>query len=709
MMRYVDGRARKLAPFIIDPESGLAKMEDGTMPTEEEIEALDKKMDEFYQKNSLVKQQIFSTIMDRLLLCMQKLELASRIWAKICNIHEGKTELVQIDLCRCLQDLRCDENTDVKVHFAKLLRLHESLAGMGASVEDRDFHAIILGSLQESYRPLLSSINATAKILQTPLSPYELLSVVSEEYKHRLLTDKCTSKRGSSSALTARGSNGKGRSPRTSKPKDDEVVCFNCEQKGHYKTDCWQPGGGKEGQGPNQHQKKGKRQVATAATESEPKENYVFATSDLIGLASKLNVPPERQSAIMDSGALSHFCPDRERFTNYVNIAPQDIQTADGTKISAVGKGDVSMDLPLGEKRTRVMLKDVLYAPKMVFTLISTNQIMAAGLAMHFEERMCKVLSPGPEHEVIAEISQIEGLYAVVSTQKHYAHIAKARLTLYQLHKVLGHMSQSAAKYTLEKGLITGVDLHEGSNEEFCEACAKSKSACHPFPKESRHRAKTYGDIIHTDLWGPAQMSSLAGSSYYMSFMDDYSRETTVTSLKQKSEALDAYKRYEARLTTQHGVRIKTLRSDHGGEYLSADFDAHLKDQGTICELTVHDSPQQNGVTERLNRTLVEHVRAMLLGRGMPKFLWAEAVSYAVWLKNHLPSRSIPSHTPFELVHGRYADVSVAHEFGTTVLVNVEKAGKLELHAEEAQFVGVDTESKGYRVYWESKRWVSVE
>src|SRR6267154_3594295 len=187
----------------------------------------------------------------------------------------------------------------------------------------------------------------------------------------------------------------------------------------------------------------------------------------------------------------------------------------------------------------------------------------------------------------------------------------------------------------------------------------KAKSAHCPFPKESMRRAKAYGEIIHTDLWGPAQTTSIGGSSYYMSFTDDYSRETAVTFLKQKSEALEAFRHYEARLTTQRdGLRIKRLQSDRGREYLSAEFDAHLKDHGITCELTVHDSPQQNGVAERLNCTLVEHARAMLIAQDMPKFLWAEAVNYAVWLKNRLPSSSIPGHTPFELVNTCLPDLS---------------------------------------------------
>jgi hypothetical protein len=116
-----------------------------------EIDELDKKIDEYQQKNALVKQQVFSTITDWLLLHVQNLGAASLIWAEICQIHEGKTELVQIDMRRRMQETRCDEGADVRTHFSELLKLRKSLAGMGVSIADTDFHAIILGSLPESY------------------------------------------------------------------------------------------------------------------------------------------------------------------------------------------------------------------------------------------------------------------------------------------------------------------------------------------------------------------------------------------------------------------------------------------------------------------------------------------------------------------------------------------------------------------------------
>ena len=584
---------------------------------------------------------------------------------------------------------------------------------MGAAIEDRDFYAIILGSLPESYRPLLSSINATARIAQKPLTPYELVNVISEEYEHRQLTDRRTPKKGSNTALTAKTGATKGRNPTGTTQANQDVTCFNCDRKGHYKADCWRPGGGKEGQGPQQKQKKGARSPKHAANsakepQGETQESYAFATSDLAGIAKGLKVPADRRGAIVDSGATSHFCPDRTKFVTFQSISPQQIYTADGSTLSAIGRGDVNIDLPLGDKRTTVVLKDALYAPKMAFTLISANRIAGAGLAVHFEDRLCRILSPGPQRKVVVEIPQVEGLYAVATQSKHHANVARTKLTVNELHRVLGHVSQTAVKHAVS--LVDGLELDTESNPEFCDTCVKAKATRQTFPQESKNRAKTYGEVIHTDLWGPAQTTSLGGHSYYISFTDDFSRETKLTFLKQKSEALASYKQYEAWLGRQRaGAKVKTVRSDRGGEYLSSEFDKYLQDNGIERQLTVHDSPQSNGVAERLNRTLVEHARAMLLARDLPKFLWAEAVNYATWLKNRLPSHAIPGHTPFDLIHGRRPSLSEAHEFGSPAYVRLENTGKLEARAEEVVFVGVDEESKGYRVYWPAKRRVSVE
>src|SRR5882757_5814427 len=284
------------------------------------------------------------------------------------------------------------------------------------------------------------------------------------------------------------------------------------------------------------------------------------------------------------------------------------------------------------------------------------------------------------------------------------------KVSVYKLHKILGHVAQEAVLHAYKKGLIEGIDLDIDSKPQFCDACAQAKATRQPYPAESKMHAHTYGEVIHTDLWGPAQTVSIGGNVYYISFTDDYSRETKIRFLKHKGDALEAFKQHVANLTRQHPeARVCKLRSDRGGEYMSNEFTQYLRDEGIERQLTVHDSPQQNGVAERLNRTLVEHARAMLLARNLPKFLWAEAIGYATWLKNRMPSRATPTLTPHALVYNTPANIARAHEFGCKVYVHQMDAGKLEARAEEALFVGIDDESKAYRVYWPERRRISAE
>jgi hypothetical protein len=103
----------------------------------------------------------------------------------------------------------------------------------------------------------------------------------------------------------------------------------------------------------------------------------------------------------------------------------------------------------------------------------------------------------------------------------------------------------------VQQGLIEGVELDSTSTLEFCEACMKAKAMCQPFPEEMANRAHTYGELVHMDLWGPAQTESIAGHLYYISFTDDFSRETKARFLKLKSEALSTLKDYKTELKRQ--------------------------------------------------------------------------------------------------------------------------------------------------------------
>ena len=147
---------------------------------------------------------------------------------------------------------------------------------------------------------------------------------------------------------------------------------------------------------------------------------------------------------------------------------------------------------------------------------------------------------------------------------------------------------------------------------------------------------------------------SIGGEKYFVTFIDDYSRCCKVYFIRHKSEVLNKFKEFESLVTAECGQSIGILRSDNGGEYISSEFKAYLKSKGIQQELTVPNSPQQNGIAERMNRTLMEAARCMLSQAGVPNNYWAEAVATAAYLRNRTPTRSFKTKTtPFERWYGK--------------------------------------------------------
>ena len=150
------------------------------------------------------------------------------------------------------------------------------------------------------------------------------------------------------------------------------------------------------------------------------------------------------------------------------------------------------------------------------------------------------------------------------------------------------------------------------------------------------------------------------GQRYFISFIDDYSRYMYLYMLHKKDEALDAFKIFKAEVEKQCGKQIKIVRSDRGGEYYGrytedgqapGPFAKFLQEHGIVAQYTMPNSPDQNGVAERRNRTLLDMVRSMLSSSNLPKSLWTEALKTTVYILNRVPTKAVPK-TPFELLKG---------------------------------------------------------
>lgn len=250
--------------------------------------------------------------------------------------------------------------------------------------------------------------------------------------------------------------------------------------------------------------------------------------------------------------------------------------------------------------------------------------------------------------------------------------------------------------------MANGMDVDLSSDINFdCEPCIMAKQSRRPFPEVSKTQYNNIGDLVCSNIWGPARVESLQRNTYYISFSDAASRHVHVDFLKSRAAALDRFRKYNLALENQTGKRIKILRVDNVKEYVQGAFRPYLESRGIILQTTSPYSPAQNGIAECLNRTLVEHARAMLLAHDAPRFLWQEAVAYACYLKNRSPTRALANKTPYEVFWGKRPDFQDIQEFGVPcwVLVPDSRKNKLEAKSEKYTFVGLNEHGTGWRYY----------
>jgi hypothetical protein len=151
---------------------------------------------------------------------------------------------------------------------------------------------------------------------------------------------------------------------------------------------------------------------------------------------------------------------------------------------------------------------------------------------------------------------------------------------------------------------------------------------------------------------------------------------------------------------------VKALRSDNGGEYISNEFKYFCSREGIRRELIVPHNPQQNGVAEKKNRTIVGAARAMLHDQGLPLHLWVEACNTVVYVQNRCPHRVLGMSTPEEAFTGKKPNVSHLKKFDSFVYVHVNKDArkKLEPTAEVGIFVGYTETLHNYCVYFPNSK-----
>lgn len=265
-------------------------------------------------------------------------------------------------------------------------------------------------------------------------------------------------------------------------------------------------------------------------------------------------------------------------------------------------------------------------------------------------------------------------------------------------HRRLGHPGKSYLKQVCK--MVDGVG-NIGDGDGLCEICVEGKQVKLPF-HGTRKKATRPLERIHSDLCGPIAPTAYNGVRYFLTFLDDFSHFAVVYGLKEKSEVFEYFKVYEARVTNRFpDKKICNFRCDNGGEFVNRNMRELFAEKGIEYELTIPNTPENNGVAERLNRTLLEKARCMLLASSLRKSFWIESLLTAVYLLNRSPTRALDGDkVPAELWYGVRPNLQKLRVFGCNAYVCKPKeqcAGKFDSRSEKCFLLGyVDN---GYRLW----------
>ena len=306
---------------------------------------------------------------------------------------------------------------------------------------------------------------------------------------------------------------------------------------------------------------------------------------------------------LVDSGCSHHMSFQKDGFMELDRNYKTKVKIGDGRFMKVEGKGDVCLNTKEGTK----IIKDVLYVPSLCENLLSVAQLVERGFALNFAKDGCIIYDAcGNE---LFKVPLKDKSYRLDLVKNEQALKTKVESISQLWHKRLGHSSYGAMKNT--NAIVKYMPKIE-EMRSLCDVCQLRKSTRLPFPKVGSWRAKEKLELVHSDVCGPMSLSSIGGCKYFLTFIDDYSRMCWVYFLTTKSQVLEKFMEFKKMVETQSNAKMKCLRTDNGGEYTSLAMEDFCKENGMVHQFTTPYTPQQNGVCERKNRTLMEMARQKL-------------------------------------------------------------------------------------------------
>lgn len=493
---------------------------------------------------------------------------------------------------------------------------------------------------------------------------------------------------------------GSGNNPQRSTGKADStekyarnpnIKCFNCGKRGHISAEC-----------------RGKRQKDKEKKQSGERDNghaHVAEGHDecdgCVLLATGSSFSPHEW--LLDSCASFHIAASTDGLHDISDMPAKTLRVGNDAILTATQKGQLRLTL----RGRKVTIEDIYIFPGMVRNLLSIGRLTAKGAHFVFHGKGCDILLK----------DRLLGTGARLRDHLYRLDVDHPNDRNQQLRDRSADLRSPPVPQALYSEERTAPSLlharlgHAGSSDG-CETCALAKINKTNVPRfrtsDPATRASKPLEKIHSDVM-TLPVKSLGGARYAIVFLDEATRYVTAYCMKHKSESFDKYLAFRSAAENHTGAKIKSLQSDGGGEYINDVWKRHLTEAGIRHFVTVRDSPHQNGMAERVNRTLGECMRAILLHHHAPDTFWAEALLTTVYLYNRTRHTSLRNRiTPFEAWYGSPPPMQHLRVFGCLAIARIpetrRKGGKLGSRGERTAMLGYSDERKGWRLWQPATR-----
>lgn len=584
---------------------------------------------------------IIDGVRDHIVPILSKYDKAYEMYKALEKTYEINNASKKLALKREMNQISMNKNEKINAYFLRVSALRDQLSLLGHEIDGKELALIALDGLPESWETFVAGISARSKFpkfdrLRTDCLQEEsrldkrgLKKKINDEENHALNVN--THKKKKFKHFRKKKFN-------TEYPKRDlsHVKCFRCDKPGHVVTNCPY----------KNHQ--------ASFTKSKKKPNEEIKKEQFVLYSALSNQVPNKNIWVIDSGSSRHITGFKELLETMTEESDEEVTIGDDSSYPVRGIGTCTIKLKTG---ISIQLTGVLFVPGIKRNLLSISALEDNGYRVTFMDGKVKAWPKGLTFKQANTIGRRQGCLYELNTDINQVLVNDISNLNEVWHRRLGHLNYKtlSSMENLVNGLPKLKQYHSGA----CKGCALGKNTKGTF-QNSVSRTNEVLELIHSDLCGPMSVSSIGGCKYYIIFVDDFSRKTWIYFLKYKEseEVLSKFKDFKSITENLSGKKIKILRTDNGKEYTSEIFKQFCKEAGIKREYTVPYNPQQNGVAERKNRTIIEATKAMLLDQNLDTSLWAEASNTAVYIQNRCPHSHIENKTPEEAFTGTKPDIS---------------------------------------------------